>query len=40
MAGDLIGVVDHMVVIMEEVMAMLVVVEVMAMMPSNYHSSL
>lgn len=40
--GDLIEVVDHVVAIMEEAMAMatLDAVEVMAMMPSNYHSSL
>jgi hypothetical protein len=40
--GDLAGVVDHVVVIMEEAMVMLVEVEVMAChtVPSNYHSSL
>ena len=42
MVGDLIEVVDLVVAIMEEAMAMatLDVVEVMAMMPSDYHLSL
>ena len=38
--GDLAEVADHVVVIMEEALVMLLVVEVMAchMVPSNYHS--
>jgi hypothetical protein len=38
--GDLAEVVDHVVVIMEEAMVMLVEVMACHTVPSNYHSSL